>query len=139
MIGRRTAVSGQAEEQYAADSALADRFGDLLEQARAAEQDFRAAQASPTPAGALYQLAVNLDRALTDAMRAAYAAQRAEIGPLGYEDRIFRRKARAKPAVHAWTDEAERLLTLREAHRLTGMPPRPRTDLPASAAASHLQ
>jgi len=63
-------------------------------------------------------------------MRAAYAAQRAEIGPRGYEDRIYRRKAMAKSAVHAWTDEAERLLTLRETHRLTGMPPAPRTDLP---------
>ena len=61
--------------------------------------------------------------ALTDAMRAAYAAERAEIGPRGYDDRIFRRKAKAKPAVHAWTDEAERLLTLRETHRLTGIPP----------------
>jgi hypothetical protein len=32
--------------------------------------------------------------------------------------------------VHAWTDEAERLLTLRETHRLTGIPPTPRSDLP---------
>ena len=64
-------------------------------------------------------------------MRAAYAAQRAEIGPRGYEDRIYRRKAKAKPAVHAWTDEAERLLTLRETHRLTGFPPRPQSGFPA--------
>jgi hypothetical protein len=67
-------------------------------------------------------------------MRAAYAAQRAEIGPRGYDDWIYRRKGKAKSAVHAWTDEAERLLTLRETHRLTGMPPAPRTDLPGGGA-----
>jgi hypothetical protein len=82
----------------------------------------------------LYPLARDLDDALTSAMRAAYAAQRAEIGPRGYEDWIYRRKAKAKSAVHAWTDEAERLLTLRETHRLTGMPPAPRTDLPGGGA-----
>jgi hypothetical protein len=27
--------------------------------------------------------------------------------------------------VHAWTDEAERLLTLRESYQLTGFPARP--------------
>ena len=51
-----------------------------------------------------------------------YAARRAEIGPLGYDDRIYRRKAMAKPRVHALTAEAEHLLTLRETHRLTGIP-----------------
>ena len=39
---------------------------------------------------------------------------------------VSRRQAMAKPAVHAWTDEAERLLTMRETHQLTGIPPRPR-------------
>src|SRR5437016_9265078 len=53
---------------------------------------------------------------------AAYAAQRAEIGPRGYDDRIFRRKARATPRVHALTAEAEHLLTLRETHRLNDIP-----------------
>ena len=74
-----------------------------------------------------YPLARKLDAALTDVMRAAYAAARAEIGPRGYDDRIYRRKAKAKPAVHAWTDKAEWLLTLRETHRLTGIPPAPRS------------
>jgi hypothetical protein len=68
------------------------------------------------------RLAEDLDAALTEAMRAAYAAQRAEIGPRGYEDRIYRRKAMAKPRVHALTAEAEHLLTLRENHRLNGIP-----------------
>ena len=67
-----------------------------------------------------------LDAALTDAMRAAFAAQRAEIGPRGYEDRIYFRQAKAKPAVHALTNEAERLLTLRENHRLNHIPEVPR-------------
>ena len=61
-------------------------------------------------------------------MRAAFAAERAEIGPRGYEDRIYRRKATATSPVRAWTMEAQRLLTLRESHRLTGiarLPPAP--------------
>jgi hypothetical protein len=131
VITRGKHVSGQAEAEYAADVALAAQFDDLLATARTAEQAFRRAQARALPTGELYPLAKKLDTALTDAMRAAYAAQRAEIGPRGYEDRIYRRKARARSAVHAWTDEAERLLTLRETHRLTGIPPAPRTDLPA--------
>ena len=58
-------------------------------------------------------------------MRSAFAAQRAAIGPRGYDDRIYRRKAMARPDVHALTAEAERLLTLRESHRLNGIPPAP--------------
>jgi hypothetical protein len=135
---RRNQVSGKAEAEYAADVALAARFDELLERARTAEQALRAAQASRTPADQVYPLAVNFDEALTDAMRSAYAAQRAEIGPRGYDDRIYRRKAKAKSAVHAWTDEAERLLTLRETHRLTGIPARPRTDLPDSEVVPHV-
>jgi hypothetical protein len=138
VIKRRPQVSGQAEAEYAADVALAARFDDLLAQARSAEQVFRQAQARAAAISELYPLAIRLDAALTDAMRAAYAARRAEIGPRGYDDWIYRRKAMAKSAVHAWTDEAERLLTLRETHRLTGVPPRPRTDLPDGAAVTNV-
>ncbi len=130
MITRRNQVSGQAEAEYAADVALAAQFDDLLARARDAEQAFRAAQAGGVPLDGVYPLARKLDTALTEAMRAAYAAERAEIGPRGYEDRIFRRKAKAKPTTRAWTDEAERLLTLRETHRLTGIPPAKVTGLP---------
>jgi hypothetical protein len=130
VITRRSQVSAEAEAEYAADVALAAQFDYLLAQARAAEQDFRRAQAGALPIDEQYPLARKLDTALTDAMRAAYAAQRAEIGPRGYGDWIYRRKAKARSAVHAWTDEAERLLTLRETHQLTGMPPARRTDLP---------
>jgi len=138
VITRRNQVSGQAEAEYTADVALAAQFDDLLAAARAAEQAFRNAQARAVPVSELHPLAKRLDAALTDAMRAAYAAERAEIGPRGYQDRIYRRKARAKSAVRSWTDEAERLLTLRETHRLTGIPPAPRTDLPSSEATPYV-
>jgi hypothetical protein len=130
VITRRKQVSASAESEYAADVALAAQFDSLLAKAREAEQVYRQAQAQGKPDEELYPLARELDVALSNAMRAAYAAQRAEIGPRGYDDWIYRRKGKAKSAVHGWTDEAERLLTLRETHRLTGMPPAPRTDLP---------
>ena len=123
MIRGKEKVSEKAAGQYAADRALAARSGELLDAARAAEHAFRAAQGTAAPLAAQHALALALDAALTDAMRAAYAAERAEIGPRGYDDRIFRRKAKARPAVHALTDEAERLLTMRETHMLTGIPP----------------
>jgi hypothetical protein len=125
VIAGRKQASEDAQGQYLADVALAANFDDLLEAARTAEQEYRTAQAARAPLAEQYSLARNLDTALTDVMRSAYAAMRAEIGPLGYEDRIYRRKAMAKPAVHALNAEAERLLTLRETHRLTGIPPRP--------------
>jgi hypothetical protein len=118
-------VSAAAETSHLADVALAANFDELLAQAREAEQDFRYAQATGAPVDQQYPLAKRLQAALTAAMKSAYAAERAEIGPRGYEDRIYRRKAKAKPAVHALTDEAERLLTLRESYQLTGFPARP--------------
>jgi hypothetical protein len=121
----RIKVSAEAEASYLADVALAARFSELMTRAQSADYEYRHAQAAGEPTSIQYPLARNLDEALTDVTRAAYAAQRAEIGPLGYEDRIFFRKAKATAPVHAWTDEAERLLTLRETHRLTGFPPRP--------------
>ena len=123
---RRTKVSGTAEAEYAADTALAAQFDDLLAAARIAEQAFRDAQARAVPVSELYPLASRLDATLTDVVHAAYAAERAEIGPRGYEDRIYHRKAKARPAVHALTAEAERLLTLRENHRLNRIPEVPR-------------
>jgi hypothetical protein len=121
-VVRRPKPSSQAEQQYEADVELANRRGELLDTAREAEDRFRAAQARRAPEPEVRRLAVDFDAALTAAMRAAYAAQRAEIGPRGYDDRIFRRKARATPRVHALTAEAEHLLTLRETHRLNGIP-----------------
>jgi hypothetical protein len=121
-------VSQEAEGQHAADVALADKFGELLEAARTAEAGLRQAQARGAAVQELHDLGKALDAALTETMRAAYAAQRAAIGPRGYDDRIYRRKALATSAVKQWTAEAEALLTLREAHRLGGIvrvPPAP--------------
>ncbi|MGH3150372.1 MAG: hypothetical protein ACRDOB_06550 [Streptosporangiaceae bacterium] len=118
----RPKPSSEAEHQYQADSALAARRSELLDAAREAESQFRQAQARRAPDAEVRRLALVLDTALTDAMHAAFAAQRAEIGPRGYDDRIYRRKARATPRVHALTAEAEHLLTLRETHRLNGIP-----------------
>ncbi len=122
MIARRKPVSPEADQMLAADKALAARFDELLEHARGAEQELRDAQAAAAPGVEQYRLAKALDAALTDAMRSAYAAERVAIGPAGYEDRIYRRKAKATPPVRRWSMEADRLLTLRESHRLTGIP-----------------
>jgi hypothetical protein len=118
----RQKPSSEAEQKYGADVALAGRRAELLDAANEAESQFRQAQARHAPDAELRRLALDLDSALTAAMRAAFAAQRAEIGPRGYDDRIYRRKARAKPRVRALTAEAERLLTLRETHRLNDIP-----------------
>jgi hypothetical protein len=118
--------SQDALDLHKADMAEAADRGKLLDAARAADTALREAEASRAPVTELHRLAMNLDTALTAAMRAAYAAQRAEIGPRGYDDRIFHRKAKAKPAVRVLTAEAERLLTLRENHRLNHIPEVPR-------------
>jgi hypothetical protein len=120
-MGKRKPVSPEATAKYDADVDLAQRFDDLFEQARSAEQALRGAQARGASLEELHRAGKHLDSALTDVMRAAFAAQRAEIGPRGYDDRIYRRKAMATGPVRAWTMEAERLLTLRESHRLTGI------------------
>ena len=121
-MGRRPKPSSEAQQRYEADVALAARRPELLDAAREAETRFREAQARRAPEDDLRRRAEDLDTALTAAMRAAYAAQRAEIGPLGWDDRIYRRKKMATPRVHALTAEAEHLLTLRETHRLNGIP-----------------
>jgi len=125
-VRKRQQVSQEALQNHAADVALAARFDESLAAARQAELEFRQAEVgSATPLTERRRLAVNLDAALTEVMRSAFAAQRAAIGPRGYDDRIYRRKAKARPDVHALTAEAERLLTLRESHRLNGIPPAP--------------
>jgi hypothetical protein len=119
-------ASQEAAEKHAVDVAAAAERGKLLDAARAADKALREAEAHRGPVTEQHRLAKELDAALTAAMRAAYAAQRAEIGPRGYEDRIYARKAKAKPTVRALTAEAERLLTLRENHRLNHIPDVPR-------------
>jgi len=119
-------ASQEAADHYAADVAAAAERGKLLDAARAADTALRAAEARRAPVTELHRLAKELDAALTAAMHAAYAAQRAEIGPRGYEDRIYLSKAKAKPEIRALTAQAERLLTLRENHRMNHIPDIPR-------------
>jgi hypothetical protein len=127
VISRRKPASPEAEQKFAADQAFAARFDERLAEARVAEKELRDAEAANAPLMERYRLAKRLDTALTDATRSAFAAERVAIGPLGYEDRIYRRKAKATGPVRIWSAEAERLLTLRESHRLTGIPPVPRS------------
>jgi hypothetical protein len=121
-------VSEEAQERHAADVEFAGKFTELLEAARAAEARLREAQAAGAPVTEVHDLGKAFDTALTTVMRSAFAAERAEIGPRGYDDPIYRRKAKAASSVRLWTAEAEALLTLREAHRLGGIvrvPPAP--------------
>ena len=118
-------VTDEARRRYQEDVALAGRRSELLAAARSAQEQLRSAQASRAPVQEVRRLAVDLDDALTAAVRAAYAAERAAIGVQGYDNRIYRRKAKATPPVHALTAEAEHLLTLRETHRLNGIPDAP--------------
>jgi hypothetical protein len=127
VIPRRKAVSEEAQQKYAADVAIAERFGALFEIAQAAERELREAQAAGAEDLELGKAGKRLDTALTDVMRAAFAAERVAIGPRGYDDRIYRRKALATSKVRMWSMEAQRLLTLRESHRLTGLVRLPRT------------
>lgn len=115
-------VTPEAQEHLAADRELAGRFPDLLDRVAEADAALRDAEAAGRPDDEVRPLAVELDAALTDAMRAAYARQRVEIGARGYDDWIYRRFRKARPYVKVWTTEAERLLTMREAHRLNGVP-----------------
>lgn len=118
--------SQDALDKHAADVAEAAQRGKLLDAVRAADAALRQAEGRRVPVTELRRLAMGLDAALTAAMRAAYAAQRAEIGPRGYEDRIYFRQGKAKPRVRVLTAEAERLLTLRENHRMNHIPEVPR-------------
>ena len=79
----RQKPSSEAEQSYAADVALAARRSELLDAASEAESQYREAQARRAPDAELRRRALDLDSALTAAMHAAYAAQRAAIGPRG--------------------------------------------------------
>ncbi len=126
MIAKRKTVSEEAATKHAADVALAGQFDDLLAEARTDEDALRSAQADGSSLAELHLLGKRLDGSLTAVMRSAFAAERAAIGPRGYDDRIYRRKAMATTPVRAWTMEAQRLLTMRESHRLTGIARLPR-------------
>ncbi|GLX01844.1 hypothetical protein [Microtetraspora sp. NBRC 16547] len=117
----RPRVSREAEVRYHADQEVGKGYHDLLEKARAAELALREKQAAGATEQELREAGLELDRALTDALRAAEAAQRATFGVKSYDDRIRRRKGKATPKGAMWTAEVNRLRTVREAHRLTGI------------------
>ncbi|MET9066723.1 hypothetical protein ACWDR1_35575 [Streptosporangium sandarakinum] len=117
----RPGVSREAEVRYHADQEVGKSFPELLRKARAAEAELRRAQAAGASTEELRVAARAFDMALTAALRAAEANQRATFGVRSYDDRIRRRKARATPKGAEWTDEVNRLRTLRERNRLTGL------------------
>ncbi len=126
VLGRK--ASPEVAERYAADKELAAELHDRLAAAQDAEQKFRTAQAEYRPLDELRSLAAAYDRALYDAITSAEAAERAAMGPKTYEHgdakqrraaQIAARKARAKPSVRPYSDEVDRLRSLREAHKLS--------------------
>jgi hypothetical protein len=122
----RPAVSREAEVRHHADHEVGEGFPALLDKARDAEHALRRTQAAGAPPSELRAAGLAYDRALTEALRAAEAAKRAAFGVKAYDDRIRRRKARATPRGAMWTAEVDRLRTLREEHRLTGIARVPR-------------
>lgn len=120
-------VDEDARCRHAEDQELAARLPALLETVASAERELYEAQERAADYEELKQRGMDLDRALTEAMRAAYARERVLIGPRGRTDRIYRRKCLARPKVREATALAERLLTERETHRLHGIEWAPRS------------
>jgi hypothetical protein len=125
-LGRK--MSPEVVERYAADKELAAGLRDRLADAQEAESRLRSAQAEHRPYGDVRELAISYDRALFDALAAANAGERVAMGPKTYEAgdaaqrrgaQIAARRSRAKPSVRPYTDEADRLRSLREAHKLS--------------------
>lgn len=122
----RPRVSREAEVRFHADQEISKSFPELLAKARQAEAVLRDLRAAGAPELELRAAGLHFDKALTDALRAAEAGQRATFGVKSYDDRLARRKAKATPKGAMWTAEVDRLRTLREANRLTGIPRLPR-------------
>jgi hypothetical protein len=128
-LGRK--MSPEVAERYAADKEVAAGLRDRLTDAQEAEGRLRSAQAARRPFDEVRELATGYERALQTAILTADAAERVAMGPKTYEQgdagqrrsaQIAARRARAKPAVRPYTEEADRLRTLREAHKLTFRP-----------------
>ncbi|WP_017590070.1 hypothetical protein [Nocardiopsis ganjiahuensis] len=117
----------KAREDLAQDRERADRLPDLLRRVAEAEQALDRAREQGAPVEELHELGLELDAALTEATRAAYARERVLIGVKGYADRLQRRKRLARPEIKQATQVAEQLLTAREAHRLHGIQTVPRS------------
>jgi hypothetical protein len=126
----RRRVSQDIEERLAADRRLAARYDDLLARVGTVDRALRQAEGEGRPSVGIQALVVALDKALSEALLAAEAAERLAMGPATYPSadgsaaevraaEIARRKARATSAVRPWSDEADRLRTAREKHRLS--------------------
>ena len=124
-LGRK--MSPEIAERYAADKELAAGLQDRLAEAEEAETRLRTAQAARRAFDEVRELAAGYERALQTAILAADAAERVAMGTKTYEHgdakqrrmaQIAARRARAKPSVRPFTDEADRLRSLREAHKL---------------------
>lgn len=122
----RPRVSREAEVRYHADQEISKSFPELLDRARQAERTLRELRAAGADDIELRAAGLAFDRALTEALRAAEAGQRATFGVKAYDDRIARRKAKATPVGRTWTSEVDRLRTLREENRMWGIPRVPR-------------
>jgi hypothetical protein len=125
-LGRK--LSPEVAERQAADKEIAAGLRDRLADAQEVEGRLRSAQAERRPFEEVRTLAIGYERALQDAILAADAAERLAMGPKTYEygdagqrraAQIAARRARAKPSVRPYTDELDRLRTLRERHKLT--------------------
>ncbi|MEV6982107.1 hypothetical protein AB0M95_12715 [Sphaerisporangium sp. NPDC051017] len=132
-------MSREAEVRHHADQEVGKGFAQVLEKARDAERALRRARAEEAGAAELCAAGLAFDRALTDALRTAEAAKRATLGVRAYDDRIRRRKGVATPEGARWVAEVDRLRTLREENRLTGIVrvPRPFVSTPAGGASAH--
>ncbi|NUT43689.1 MAG: hypothetical protein HOV86_27230 [Thermoactinospora sp.] len=128
----RPRVSREAEVRYHADQEISKSFPELLEKARQAEQTLRDLRTAAADEIELLAAGRAFDVALTEALRAAEAGQRATFGVKAYDDRIARRKAKATPAGARSTAEVDRLRTMREENRMWGIPRVPRP-VPATA------
>lgn len=122
----RPRVSREAEVRFHADQEISKGYPEQLEKARQAESIVGDLRAGAAPEMELRAAGLGFDKALTEALRAAEAGQRATFGVYAYDDRIKRRKAKATPEGAMWTAEVDRLRTMREENRLTGIPRLPR-------------
>src|SRR5690606_9915725 len=122
----RPRVSREAEVRYLADQEVGKSYPAFLAKAREAERELIEVRAPRAPLERVREAALAFDAALTEALRAAEARARAAYGVKAYDDRLARRKAKATPEGARWTAEVNRLRTLREQHRLTGIPRLPR-------------
>jgi hypothetical protein len=130
VIRLRRRASQDIEERLAADRRLAARYDDLLARVGTVDRALRQAEGEGRGPAETHALVIALDKALTEALLAAEATERVTIGQAAYPPadgaaaevraaQIARRKARATPAVRAWTDEVDRVRTAREKHRLS--------------------